>query len=85
MQETQVQSLVRQDPTLLSTLSSTLLSLYSRACEPRLPSPYVTRAVALVPRDCAPQQEKPLQWEALALQLEKAPVEWQRHSVAKKN
>ena len=81
MQEKQVPSLVRQDATLLSTL----LGLYSRACEPGLPSPYISSAVALVPRDCAPRQKKPLQWEALALQLEKALVEWQRHSAAKNN
>ena len=52
--------------------------------ESRLPSPYLTSAVALVPGDCAPQQEKPLQWEALALQLEKALVE-RKDTVQPKN
>ena len=36
------------------------------------------------PRACAPQQEKALQWEAWPLQLEKAQVQQQRPSTAKK-
>ena len=43
-----------------------LLSLRSRAQEPKLLKP-------LSPGGHAPQQEKPLQWEACALQLESSP------------
>ena len=45
-----------------------LLSLRSRACEPQLLSPHATTTEALAPRARAPQQKKPPQWEAHALQ-----------------
>ena len=35
-------------------------------------------------RTCAPQQEKPLQWEAQVLQLEKTHTQQQRPSTVKK-
>ena len=38
-----------------------LLSLRSRAREPKLLSPHATTTEARMPRACAPQQEKPLQ------------------------
>ena len=41
-----------------------LLSLRSRAREPQLLSPRATTTEAQEPRACAPQQEKPPQWEA---------------------
>ena len=45
-----------------------LLSLRSRALEPQLLSLCATTTEAHAPRAHAPQQEKPLQWEAGALQ-----------------
>ena len=45
-----------------------LLSLCSRACEPQLLSLHATSAEACAHRAHALQQEKPLQWEASALQ-----------------
>ena len=51
-----------------------LLSLRSRAREPQLLSPRVTTTEARVPRACAPQQEKPPQWEGPARHNERKPV-----------
>ena len=51
-----------------------LLSLRSRAHEPQLLSPHATTTEAHVPRSCAPQQEKPPQWEAHAPQQRVAPA-----------
>ena len=50
-----------------------LLSLRSRAREPQLLSPRATATEAHVPRARAPQQEKPLQWEACVPQQRVAP------------
>ena len=51
-----------------------LLSLRSRAHEPQLLSPRATTTEAHAPRARAPQQEKPPQWEACALQWRVAPA-----------
>ena len=51
-----------------------LLRLRSRAHEPQLLSPRTTTTEAHVPRARAPQEEKPLQWEARALQRRVAPA-----------
>ena len=51
-----------------------LLSLRSRAHEQQLLNPRATTTEAHVPRACAPQQEKPLQWEARAWQQRVAPA-----------
>ena len=51
-----------------------LLSLCSRAHEPQLLSPRATTTEAHTPRDCAPQQEKPPQWEVCAPQQRVAPA-----------
>ena len=48
--------------------------MHSRAHEPQLPSPRATTTEAYMPRACAPQQEKPLQREARALQRRVAPT-----------
>ena len=45
-----------------------LLSLYSKARELQLLSPCAATTEARAPRACAPQQEKPPQWEAHAPQ-----------------
>ena len=71
-QETWVRSLVSEDPTCLRATEPPalqLLGLCSRAQEPQLLKPAHLRVSAL-------QQEKPLQWEARALQLE-----YSRHSL----
>ena len=62
-QETQVQALVREDPTCRGATkpASQLLSLRSRAREPQLLSPCAATTEAHTPRAHAPQQEKPLQ------------------------
>ena len=51
-----------------------LLSLHPRAPEPQLLSPRATTTEARMPRARAPQQEKPPQWEACALQRRIAPA-----------
>ena len=48
-------------------------SLYATTIEPVLWSPGAATTEAHMPRACAQQQEKPPQWEALALQLESSP------------
>ena len=68
-----------------------LLSLHSRAQELQLLSLCAAATEAYAPRACAPQQNKPLQWEARALQqssahlqqLEKAHTKQERPSTAK--
>ena len=72
VQETWVRSLVSEDPTCLRATEPPalqLLGLCSRAQEPQLLKPAHLRVSTL-------QQEKPLQWEARALQLE-----YSRHSL----
>ena len=51
-----------------------LLSLCSRAREPQPLSPCATTTEACVPGACAPQQKKPLQWEARAPHWKEAPA-----------
>ena len=68
MQETQVQSLIQEDPSCLRATKPSapqLLSLYSGAQGLQLLKPENPRACAT--------QEKPPQWEALAPQLESSP------------
>ena len=52
-----------------------LPSLHCRAREPQLLSLRAATTEARVPTARAPQQEKPPQWEARSLQLEKAHVQ----------
>ena len=56
------------------SLCAKLLSLCSRACAPQLLSPCATTTEARAPGARAPQQEKPLQWEARAPQWRVAPA-----------
>ena len=84
MQGTRVRALVREDPTCHGATKPVrhnywacvpqLLSLCCRAREPQLLSPRATTTEAHMPRARAPQQEKPLQWEARALQQRVAPA-----------
>ena len=50
------------------------MSVRSRAHEPQLLSPHATTTEACAPRAHAPQQEKPPQWEAHALQQRVGPA-----------
>ena len=83
MQGTWVQALVREDPTCCGARAPQLLSLRSRAHKSQLLSPHATTTEACMPGARSPQQEKPLQWEARAPQLEKAHAQQQRPNAAK--
>ena len=61
MQGTRVRALVWEDPTCRGARTQQLLSLRSRAREPRLLSPRATTTAAHAPRAQALQQEKPPQ------------------------
>ena len=50
------------------------MSLRSRAHEPQLLSLHAATIEARMPRACAPQQEKPPQWEAHTPQQRVAPA-----------
>ena len=50
-----------------------LLSRCSRAREPQLLGPHTAASEVCMPKGRAPQQEKPLQWEACAPLLESSP------------
>ena len=69
MQETQVWSLVQEDPTCLGATKPVYYTYWVcvlEAWKPKLLKPKHPRARAL-------QQEKPLQWEAFTLQLQSNP------------
>ena len=53
--------------------ASEQLSPWATTIESELQNSGATTAEPMCPRVCAPQQEKPLQWEASALQLESSP------------
>ena len=84
MQGTWVQALVREDPTCCGATKPVQHNCWACALEPashnywarepQLLSPCATTTEAHAPRACAPQQEKPLQWEALAPQQRVAPT-----------
>ena len=65
MQGTWVRALVWEDPTCCGA---------TKPREPQLLNPRATTTEALMPRARAPQQEKPPQWEARALQQRVAPA-----------
>ena len=76
MQETQTQSLVREDPTCLRATKPVYPNHWACAPEPGSCNywAYVPQLLKPErPRACAPQQEKPPQWGAHAPQLEKSP------------
>ena len=77
MQGTQVRALVREDPTCRRATKPVHHNDWAcslEAWEPQLLSPRATTTEAHVPRARAPQQEKPLQWEAHAPQRRVAPA-----------
>ena len=77
MQETWVQSLVQEDPIYLGATKPMHHNYWACALEPRNHHYWVHAPPLLKsmhPRACAPQQEKPLQWEAHALQQRVAPA-----------
>ena len=71
MQGTWVPALVQEDPTCCRTTEPVHHNYWACALEPashNYGSPCATITEARTPRDHAPQQEKPPQWEARALQ-----------------
>ena len=79
MQGTRVRALVREDPTCRGATKPVRHNYRACALEPTSHNYW-----AHVPRACALQQEKPPQWEARLLQLEKARAQQQRPNAAKK-
>ena len=55
------------------------------AREPKALSPHAAATEVHAPRACALQQEKPAQWEARSLQLEKAYTQQQTPNAAENN
>ena len=84
MQGTQVRALVQEDPTCRRATKPVRHNHWACALEltshnywahlPQLLSPCATTTEARVPRARAPQQEKPLRWEARAPQRRVAPT-----------
>ena len=77
MQGTQVRALVREDPTCRGATKTMHHSYWACALEPVSHNYWSLRATtteACAPRVRAPQQEKPLQWEARAPQRRVAPA-----------
>ena len=79
MQGIWVQAPVWEDPTCCGATKPVLYNYWACALEPMSHNYW-----ARVPRACALQQEKPPQWEARLLQLEKAHVQQQRPNAATK-
>ena len=69
MQRTRVRALVREDPTCRRATKPVCHRYWACALEPASHNYW-----AWVPRACAPQQEKPPQWEARTPQLGVAPA-----------
>ena len=76
MQGTRVWALVQEDPTCRRAIKPVHHNYWACALESKsqLLSPRATTTEARAPRACAPQQEKPLQWEACAPQWRVAPA-----------
>ena len=77
MQGTRVRALVREEPTCRGATKPVRHNYWACALEPTCRnywSPRATTTEAHAPRARAPQQEKPLQWEAWALQKRVAPA-----------
>ena len=73
MQESQVRSLIQEDPTCLRAAKPVYHNCWACALASGSHSYWAHMPQLLkpaCPRACAPQQEKPLQWEARARQLE---------------
>ena len=86
MQGTRVQALVREDLTSRGATKPVRHNYWACALElasHQLLSPCATTTEARVPRTRAPQQEKSPQWEARALQLEKAHAQQRSPNTAK--
>ena len=94
MQGTRVQALVQEDPTCRGATKPVHHNYWACAlepvshnywaCVPQLLSLRATTTEAHMPRACALQQEKPLQWEARAPQWRVAPASW-REAPARRN
>ena len=76
-QGTRVRALVREDPTCRGATKPVSHNYWACALEPASHnywSPRATTTEARAPRACAPQQEKPPQWEARTPQRRIAPA-----------
>ena len=90
MQGTRVRALVREDPTCRGAAKPMRHNCWACAlepgshnywaCVPQLLSLRATTTEAHTPRACAPQQEKPPQWEVRALQQRVTPLAATRES-----
>ena len=77
MQGTQVRALVQEDPTCRGATKPVRHNYWACALEPVSHNYWSLRATATeahMPRVCAPQQEKPPQWEARTPQPRVAPA-----------
>ena len=72
---TPVQSLVGEDPICLGETKPACHNYWACALESENRNSWAHHATAeaQAPRACAPQQAKPLQWEAVTPQLESSP------------
>ena len=95
MQETQVRALAWEDPTFQGATKPVRHNYWACALEPashnywahvpQLLSPHAATTEAHAPRACAPQQEKPPQWEARAPQWRLAPARYNWRKLAHSN
>ena len=77
MQGTWVQSQVWEDstrPRATKPVHHNYWACMLQGYEPQLLSPWAASTEACMPGACAPQQEKPPQWEACALQQRVVPA-----------
>ena len=76
MQGTGVWALVQEDPTCRRATKPMRHNYWDWALqlEPQLLSPPATTTEAHTPRACAPQQEKPPQWEAPRTKMKGSPT-----------
>ena len=88
LQGTWVRSLVREDPTCCGATKPVSHNDWACTLEPvshNYWSPRATTIEAHVPRARAPQQEKPLQWQARAPQWRVAPARCNKRKPARSN
>ena len=85
MEGTWVRALVQEDPACRGATKPVRYNYWACALDrkPQLLSLRAAATEAHAARARAPQQEKPRQWEARSLQLEKARVQQQRPNAAK--
>ena len=87
MQRTQVRALVQEDPTCRGAIKPMCHNYWACTLEPASHNCWarVLQLLKPAPRAHAPQQEKPLQWEARALQQRVAPAHRSQRKPAHSN